>query len=139
MASPALLDRPIIRQGLRFAVVGVVNTFTCLAIVWTLRDAAGLPVWLASAAGYVVATVQSYLVNRAWTFGGGGEAAVPMGAQMLRFVLLNVVTGLLFTALTSMLEPALGVRAASVIALVPVTLISFIGARMFVFHKSGAP
>ena len=131
----AALDRQIVRQGLRFCVVGVANTVTCLAIVWSLRDGAGLPVWLASAAGYVVATVQSYVVNRAWTFGGGGEAAVPVGAQVLRFVVLNVVTGLLFTALTSVMEPGLGVRLASLVALVPVTGLSFLGARFWVFHR----
>jgi putative flippase GtrA len=135
--AQALLDRQIVRQGLRFCVVGVANTFTCLAIVWSLRDGVGVPVWLASATGYVVATVQSYLVNRAWTF-GGGEAAVPVGAQVLRFVALNVATGLLFTALTSLMEPGLGVKLASLVALVPVTGLSFLGARFWVFHRRGA-
>jgi len=135
------MDRQIVRQGLRFCVVGVANTFTCLAIVWSLRDGAGAPVWLASALGYGVATAQSYVVNRSWTFGGaadGGVAVVPVGAQVLRFVVLNVVTGLLFTALTSLMAPGLGVRVASIVALVPVTLVSFLGARRFVFHRRGA-
>jgi putative flippase GtrA len=136
--ATALLDRPIVRQGLRFCVVGVANTLTCLAIVWSLRDGAGLPVWLASAAGYAVATVQSYVVNRSWTFGGGGAAAVPVGAQMVRFVLLNLLTGLAFTALTTAMAPGLGVRLASLVALVPVTLLSFLGARFYVFHRRDA-
>jgi len=132
--SGALMDSSLIRQGVRFCVVGVANTLTCLAIVWGLRDGAGVPVWLASAAGYVAATVQSYFVNRSWTF-GGGEAAVPVGGQMVRFVGLNVVIGGLFSALTSWMAPELGVRLASLGALVPVTVLSFLGARFFVFHK----
>jgi putative flippase GtrA len=132
--AAALLDRSIVRQAVRFCVVGVANTVTCLAIVWSLRDGGGLPVWLASASGYMVATVQSYVVNRTWTF-GGGEAAVPVGTQMVRFVALNVLTGLLFTLLTSLLAPEMGVRWASLLALVPVTGLSFLGARFWVFHR----
>ncbi len=130
----AVREGELVRQGIRFAAVGVANTFTCLAIVWTLRDAAGVAVWLASAAGYGVATVQSYIINRSWTFEGGG-GAVPMGHQMLRFVALNIATGALFSLLTALMAPALGIRLASIAALVPVTLLSFLGARSLVFHR----
>ncbi len=125
------LGNPALRQFLRFGLVGVANTATCLAIVWTTQGVLGWPVWLASAAGYLVAMVQSYLVNRAWTFAGGGT--LPVGPQIVRFVLVNIVMGTLFSSFTGLLAPALGVRLASVVVLAPLTVLSFLATRMFVF------
>lgn len=131
-AAPA----PLSRQLVRFAVVGVANTVTCLAILWTLRDVSGWPVWLASAVGYAVATGQSYLLNRGWTFAGG--AMLPVGPQVARFVGVNIMVGVIFSGLTSVLAPMLGVRLASVLALLPVTGLSFLAMRRFVFTGPAA-
>lgn len=123
---------PVARQFLRFALVGVANTVTTLAVLWLLRERAGLPVWLASAIGYALGVVQSYLVNRAWTFAG----ARPGGRRFARFVVLNIGVGCLFSALTALLTVPLGLRLASIAALVPVTVASFAGARFWVFRTA---
>ena len=121
----------MVGQFLRFALVGVANTFTCLAILWTLTEQFGTPVWLASGLGYAVSIAQSYALNRLWTFGGGG---VPMGPQLLRFIAVNVAVGIVYSSLTSSLTPMLGVRLASFAALVPVVLLSFVAMKRFVFR-----
>ena len=125
------LDNPALRQFVRFSIVGVANTATCLGIVWTAEGALGWPVWLASGAGYVVAMTQSYLINRNWTFAGG--APLPVGPQVVRFVCVNIIIGSIFTAFTTAFSPALGVRLASLVVLAPVTLLSFFATRRFVF------
>lgn len=134
MNLAVLTGRPVLRQMVRFGVVGVANTVLCLAIVWTLRDSFGWPVWLASGAGYAISIGQSYLLNRNWTFAGG--AALPAGPQLVRFIGVNIVMGLIFSGLTSLLAPTFGVRPASLLALVPVTVMSFLASRRFVFGKS---
>lgn len=121
----------MLRQLLRFGVVGAINTVTCLAILWTLHDGAGWPVWLASSLGYAVTIAMSYLLNRGWTFARGAQ--VPVGPQVARFVGVNAMMGLIFAGLTSLFAPELGVRAGSLAALVPVTLLSFLAQRRLVF------
>ncbi len=135
MALAARLTRPFVRQALRFGIVGVANTVVCLAIVWTLEGRFSQPVWLASAAGYTVATVQSYILNRIWTFDTSGRA--PVGSQFLRFVLVNIVVGAIFSTVTSLLAQATGVELASFVALIFSTLLSFLALRLFVFGKAG--
>jgi putative flippase GtrA len=125
---------PMRRQLLRFGIVGVANTIICLAILWTLRDGFGIAVWLASAVGYAITIVQSYLLNRSWTFAGG--AAVPVGRQLPGFVAVNIGAGMVFAGLTSLLAPPLGVRLGSLVALVPVTVLSFLAQRRFVFARA---
>ncbi len=134
MTAAVPASSPMLRQFLRFGLVGIANTGMCLAIVWTLRDGFGVPVWVASIAGYAVAMVQSYLINRFWTFNGpDGGGALPAGQQIGRFVIANLLCLGLFTAITSLLEPGAGVRIASLIAQVPTTLVSFALLRFFVF------
>lgn len=125
------IDSLALRQFLRFGVVGVANTITCLAIVWTAQGVFGLPVWLASGLGYAMAMVQSYLVNRNWTFAGGGS--LPVGPQVVRFILVNVVMGTIFSTFTNLLAPHAGVKFASLIVLAPLTVLSFLATRRFVF------
>lgn len=120
----------MLAQFLRFGLVGVGNTLTCLLVIWTLTDGLGVPVWQASALGYALATLQSYALNRLWTFGGG---TAPVGPQLLRFVAVNVVMGIVYSALTTALTPAAGVRIASVVALLPVVPLSFLAMRRLVF------
>lgn len=133
MTAAVPANGPMLRQFLRFGLVGVANTAMCLAIVWTLRDGSGVPVWAASIAGYAVAMVQSYLINRFWTFNGAGSGSLPAGQQIGRFIIANLLCLGLFTAITSLLEPSAGVRIASLIAQVPTTLVSFVLLRFFVF------
>lgn len=136
MSSALSLDNPALRQFLRFGIVGVANTATCLAIVWTAQGVFGLPVWLASGMGYAVAMVQSYLVNRSWTFAGGGS--LPVGPQVVRFILVNVVMGTIFSLCTNALAPHVGVKLASLIVLAPLTVLSFLATRRFVFGSGKA-
>jgi putative flippase GtrA len=128
------LTRPVVRQALRFGIVGLANTVVCLAIVWTLEGSFSQPVWLASAAGYTVATAQSYILNRIWTFEASERA--PVGSQFLRFIIVNIVVGAIFSALTSLLAPAIDVRLASLAALTISTVLSFLAMRVFVFGRS---
>ncbi len=130
----------MIGKFLRFGIVGVANTAMCLAILWTLTDRFAMAVWLASGIGYAVSIVQSYLLNRYWTFGGnrggGDRAGVPVGPQLLRFVAVSIVVGSIYSGLTSAGAGYFGVRIASFVALVPVVLLSFIGMQRFVFAAS---
>jgi putative flippase GtrA len=127
--------RPALRQLLRFGLVGVANTVLCLVILWTLHDRFGLAVWLASAIGYAIAIVQSYVLNRSWTFAGG--AAVPVGRQLPMFIAVSAAAGVMFSALTSGLAPVIGLRAGSLLAVVATTFVSFLAQRTWVFGQGG--
>lgn len=121
-------------QALRFAIVGVLNTATTLAIIAALREVVGAPVWLASAIGYGVGTVQSYLLNRSWTFGSRG-GGVPVAAQFSRFVAVNVVLGLVFSALNDVLARQFTLVAATLLTMLVVVPMSFLAMRTLVFGR----
>lgn len=124
--------RALMLQALRFGIVGVGNTATCLVLIWLLNERFGQPVWLASAAGYTVATAQSFLLNRAWTFAEADRRQA--GRQVTAFVAVNIVCGLVFTGLNSVLATQLPLAAASAVTLVVVVALSFVLNRWLVFR-----
>ena len=120
-------------QFLRFGIVGVLNTATSYLVIRGLAGAAGLPV--ASAVGYAAGVVQSFLLNRFWTFRTtrpGGTAR--WAGEALRFVAVNLVCGGLFTLVTTQTAPLIGLAAATVTGVALVTPLGFILNRFIVFR-----
>lgn len=56
------------RQGLRFVLVGLVNTGIGFAVILALHYLLHWPPMLANAGGYLVGAVVSYLLSRGFTF-----------------------------------------------------------------------
>jgi putative flippase GtrA len=124
-------DVPVLHQALRFAAVGVANTLVAYLVLRGLHDGAGVGIPIASAIGYAVGVMQSFVLNRRWTF--AATAAAP-GGQALRFIGVNIVCGLLFSAVVTMIEPRVGMALATIIGVGFTTVIGFVLNRSFVFR-----
>ena len=61
-----LATRAGLAQFLRFGLVGVANTATSYLVIRLLAEPLGVPA--ASAIGYAAGVVQSFVLNRFWTF-----------------------------------------------------------------------
>jgi putative flippase GtrA len=73
-------------QLVRFSVVGGLNTALHFVIFVVLFRALGVPMLLASGVGYCTGVINSYFMNRNWTFKAQGA---PNRAEFLRFSLVN--------------------------------------------------
>jgi putative flippase GtrA len=58
----------LIKQALRFGLVGIVNTAIGLASIYGLMFCLGVGPAAANALGYVIGLCTSFLLNRTWTF-----------------------------------------------------------------------
>lgn len=128
-----LATRAGVAQFLRFGLVGVFNTTASYLIIRLLAEPLGVPV--ASAIGYAAAVAQSFLLNRFWTFAATrpqGEGR--WGAEMLRFIAVNIACGGLFTLVNTLAEPHLGLFAATLAGVALVTPLGFILNRFIVFR-----
>jgi putative flippase GtrA len=127
----ATADKRSLMQLVCFAFVGLANTVVALFLVWVFHVLLGLDVWVASGAAYAVATVQSYLLNREWTFAGSAKRnARP---QFLAFLAVNIVCGTLFSVLNEYIERSLDLILSTATAIAVTFPISFILNRFFVF------
>ncbi|MBC7506480.1 MAG: GtrA family protein [Sandarakinorhabdus sp.] len=126
--SPAL-----VRQAVRFGIVGVGNTLLTYVLTLGLTSGASLAVAPASALGYAAGVAQSFVLNRFWTFGvaPGGSRAVT--GQLAGFIIVNLLCGGLFTLVTTVAAPRLGLAPATLLGVVIATPVNFVLTRRFVF------
>ncbi len=55
---------------IKYGIVGVVNTLLTLFIIWVMRKFFQAPLVVANATGYTIGFVNSFVLNRKWTFSG---------------------------------------------------------------------
>jgi putative flippase GtrA len=86
---------PGLHRVVRFGIVGVLNTGIDFAVFSTLVFAFGWHVVPANTASYSVAVVNSYLMNKYWTFGdrSTGREAVARGVRFVAFNLVGLAIG----------------------------------------------
>jgi len=113
--------------------VGAANTALGLLIIWTGK-ALGLGDVVANAVGYFIGIIVSFMLNKRWTFGFQGEAAV----ALLRFI------GIFVVAYAANLGTVLGcIRITSIdpfwcqaFGILPYTAVLYVGSRWYVFRHS---
>ena len=88
---------PVLVQFVKFGIVGVSNTLLTFAVYTVLLKAFGVWYLAASAIGFGVGTVNSFLLNRRWTFRGHvGDAFTPVRWAVVQCGGLAVNEGLLY-------------------------------------------
>ena len=135
--SATVAPRPylpaVVLQLVRFGVVGVANT------VLTIATYAGLvalhaPVPLAGAVGWGVGAVNGFVLNRAWTFRGAPRGAVPAARYAAVALLGSVLDAALLTIAVG--HEHLPRLAGELVVLPPVTLLTFVVCRAWVFAQT---
>ncbi len=125
------VDAAFVRQFIKYGIVGASNTAITF-VIYTVGVEIGVPYLLALLAGYLVGGLNSYLLNRHWTFeaghlshssSGGRFAIVQGGAIGANLVLLYVLVHQLHVA-------KIGGQA---ILTVPVVVITFFINRTWTF------
>jgi putative flippase GtrA len=117
--------------GIRFAVVGVLNTVAALLVIYILKYVFATPDIAANLAGYAVGLTTSYTLNRRWTFAFRGPHRDAIG----RFILVTIAAYGANLALVCAAVSVFSVNSyvAQAVGVVPYTLISYFGSRFFAF------
>jgi putative flippase GtrA len=123
---------PMLGQLVRFGLVGFTNTALTLA-TYAVLSGLHVPVALAGAGGWAVGAVNGFVLNRAWTFRGAARGALPAA----RYAVVALAGSGLNAALVSIAvsEQHLPRFAGELAVLPPVTLLSFVLCRSWVFAR----
>ncbi len=135
MAAPELQDRlRLPTQLARFVLVGGVAAVVDYGSYQALL-ALGLWVHLAKALGFVAGTTTAYLVNRRWTFQGGGGGAQFVSILALYGITFAVQIGM-NAVMLGLLPPMTGeITVAFIVAQGVATSINFIVQRTVIFRR----
>ena len=119
-------------QFVKFAVVGVLNSAIQYLVFLFLYSFTGTQYLLASIIGYLAGMINSYILNRRWTFGSRSQK---LFTELSRFVAVNLVSlgvnlGLLYLLVsTGVMIP----QWAQVVAIVGSTLVNFVLNKVWTF------
>ena len=137
----------LVRQLVQFGLVGAMGTLTNLLIFFLLVDLAGLGANVGAVCAFAVAVTQNFLLNRLWTFSGGGGffrvdgirryrlrellpayarfVAVSLGGLAVNLAVLNLLLAA-FTLPLKTIANLMGVAAGMIV--------NFLGYRLWVFR-----
>jgi putative flippase GtrA len=120
-------------RPLRFGLVGVANTAVDFG-VFLLLLRLGLWPAPAAAAGFACGTLNSYLLNRNWTFRDAPRR--PGWSQFLAFVATSLLGLALSVAIVAALAPAVGAVPAKLVAIGMGFGFNYVCSRMLVFRPA---
>lgn len=121
------------KSFLRFCAVGAVNTLIDFGVFAALFYGAGLHLVLANSLGFAAALVNSYVLNRFWTFDDGRLAKGER--QFMAFAILAVMGVGISNIVITMLAPALGVPGAKLVAVMVTLAWNYTTSRYWVFRR----
>ena len=122
-------------QFVKFAIVGILNTGIHYSVFLVLLRIARMHYLLASVAGYCVGLINSYVLNRVWTFESHGNQK---RREFARFVSVNIVALAVNTATLRWfvfymkLAPEIG----QVFAIVFSLTVNFLGNKLWTFRRT---
>lgn len=121
-------------QVIKFGLVGLVNTAVDFAVFVLLTKAVDLNSTISHAISYSCGVLNSYFLNRKWTFKQKSKSH-PM--EFFKFLLVNLVSLGLSTLVLNYLEIEAGISVyvAKLGATLCSMLVNFIGSKLVVFNK----
>ncbi len=126
------------KQFIRFGIVGVLNTAVQFVVFSALFRLFSLPMLLASGIGYLAGIVNSYLLNRVWTFEVSNQRRT---SEFMRFVAVNLVAmGVNLGVLKILVESRdLVPEVAQVLAIGSSLVVNFCGNKWWTFREPDGP
>jgi putative flippase GtrA len=124
------MQRSLLRQLARFAIVGATNTAVTF-VAYTAAVGVGVHYLPAAAAAFVLGAVNGFVLNRAWTFRHGGRP-LASGSRYAVVQLAGLGTNLVLLWFAVHLA-GLGRLPGEAAAAPPVTLMMFALSRTWVF------
>jgi len=147
MNIAVLKENKFIAQFGKFFIVGILNTaldFTILNILmWTTNTYEGSSIVYFNTISFSMAVINSYILNKYWTFEDSGNAQAPR--QFMKFFAVSAIgwglnTGIMYSVTTLInpifgLSPALWANFAKAMATGAVLMWNFAGYKLIVFKK----
>jgi putative flippase GtrA len=131
-------DAPVVRHFIKYGIVGASNTILTFVIYTALIKGLGVHYLVALLIGYVVGSLNSYVLNRRWTFRAGHVAHSTAGT---RFAVVQVCAiaaneGLLYVFVHHLHVEKI---AAQAILTIPVLAVTFFINRAWSFSQGTSP
>ena len=128
------MDRNNHKAFLRFCTVGVMNTLIDFIAFLILLYGFGAGLLLANSIAFSLALLNSYVLNKIWTFGDTEPVSL---RQIMKFAGVAVSGFVLSSIILTLASLVIHPVAAKVLAIITTLFWNYLGSRNLVFKKSG--
>lgn len=128
------MERAELTKFLKFGVTGVLNTAIDFAVFTVCAQLFGANVYAAQTLGYACGTLNSYIMNRSWTFSSKNRF---FSAELVKFVVVNLLTLCISYVVLYALQlwfPGAGKLVLKLPVVCITTAINFVLSRLWVFR-----
>jgi putative flippase GtrA len=131
-------NAPVVRHFVKYGIVGASNTLLTFVIYYILVRKLGVDYLVALVIGYFVGSLNSYILNRHWTFRAGHVAHATAGT---RFAVVQISAILANLGLLYLFVHDLHIEkvAAQAILTIPVLAVTFFINRTWSFSHDARP
>lgn len=128
--------RDEILRIIKFSIVGIINTLVFASIFFAMYRIAELHYMIATTAAYALATVNSFFINRAWTFDSRDNSR----KKFVKFVLINVLSAGINSLMMYLLvdKARFNVMVAQAVTILVTMCVNYIGNRLWTFRDTFA-
>ena len=123
----------MMEQAIRYGLVGVVNTGIDIALFLLLVKLFGVAPVPANVVSFSCGAVNSFVLNRHWTFGGGQKSHSDWRAQAMAFAVVTLLGLGLSSLVVWLLHPVIGPTLAKLAATIVTFASTFIINKLLVF------
>jgi putative flippase GtrA len=127
------MEAKLIRQAVKYAIVGVSNTALSLCVIWVMMKVLGCSDVVSNVTGYIAGLLNSFVWNKQWTF----KSPDTWAGSAIRFGLVFGVCYLLQLGLLLYLNSRLSIDPYynQVFAMMFYTAINFLMNKYFTFKE----
>ncbi|MFC1898070.1 GtrA family protein [Candidatus Cloacimonadota bacterium] len=120
-----------VKQFTRYGIVGVINTIITLSTIFILTRIFSVSYLIANAAGYILGFINSFIMNKLWTF----KSKRPFTREGIFFILMfGICYSLQFVFLIILKEKLMiAPDYAQIIAMIFYAVINFTGNKLLTF------
>ena len=122
----------IIRQFIKYGLVGVLNTILTISIIFIFMKLLNASYIISNAVGYLFGFINSFILNKIWTF----KSKKSIGKESFYFILIFIICYSFQLVFLVILKEKLLVNPeyAQIIAMVFYTIINFTGNKFITFR-----
>lgn len=128
---------PLIQQGVRFGLVGLLNTAITFGVFVLFYRVFRTGETFANTTGYIVGVINSFVWNKFWTFKSGDKSRRGLLREGVLFLVVFAVSfGVQLLLFRFLLSRQLVAELAELFAMVVYTILSFTGNKLLTFRKT---
>lgn len=125
-----------IKKLFKFGITGIMNTVVDFAVYTVLVSLAGMGLYVSQVISYCCGMLNSYAVNRKWTFDTKNGF---FSLELVKFIVLNLAMMLLGMGIIYLCVEQMGFRklVGKLVSTVLVMAINFVVSNLWVFRNKG--